>query len=104
MENKINNEENKEKNIKDENIEVLNQKIILSVKEITKDICFLEFKHIWKDWVNINKINTLDLLKINSLKIFEQKLMKNNNEQDNKCNKPDNSVISLFNLLCPIEL
>ena len=104
MENKINNEENKEKNIKDENIEVLNQKIILSVKEITKDICFLEFKHIWKDWVNINKINTLDLLKINSLKIFEQKLMKNNNEPDNKCNKPDNSVISLFNLLCPIEL
>ena len=97
MENRINNEENKEINIKNEGVQVINQKIVLSVKEITKDICFLEYKHIWKDWVNFNKINTLDLLKIKSLKIFEQTLIKNNNE-------PGNSVISLFNLLCPIEL
>ena len=100
-----NNKNDKNENIKNkENIEVLNQKIVLSVKEITKDICFLEYKHIWHDWVNINKINTLDIFKANSLKVFEQLLFKSNNETINKDNEVHNSVISLFNLLCPIEL
>ena len=97
--NKIDNEDEKT----NENIEVLNQKIILSIKEITKDICYLEHKHIWKDWVSINKINTLDFLKINSLKIFKQLLTINADKKQKKDNK-NNSVLSLFNLLCPIEL
>ena len=104
QENKINSGENKEEKNNQDNIKVLNQKLVLSIKEITKDICYLEFKHIWKDWVNINKINTLDILKTNSLKIFEQLLLKNNNESEKKDIKTDKSVISLFNLLCPIEL
>ena len=104
QENKINSGENEEENNNKDNIKVLNQKIVLSIKEITKDICYLEYKHIWKDWVNINKINTLDILKTNSLKIFQQLLLKNNNESEKKDIKTDNSVISLFNLLCPIEL
>ena len=97
--NKIDNEDEKT----NENIEVLNQKIILSIKEITKDICYLEHKHIWKDWVSINKINTLDFLKINSLKIFKQLLTINADKKQKKDNK-NNSALSLFNLLCPIEL
>ena len=90
--------------IKTENIEVLNQKIVLSIKEITKDVCYLEYKHIWEDWVSINKINSLDFLKINSLKIYKQLLTNNNNEDEKIRNDQDNPVLNLFNLICPIEL
>ena len=97
-----NDEENKSDNLSNKkNIEVLNQKIIIYIKEITKDICYLEYKHIWEDWVNVNKINTLDFLKTNSLKIFKE-LFEENNSENKK--KSDNSTISIFNLLCPIEL
>ena len=87
-----------------ENIEVLNQKINISIKEITKDICFLEYKHIWEDYVNVNKIDTLNFLKIHSLKKFKELFSVNNNENNKNKKKSDNSVISIFNLLCPIEL
>ena len=97
-----NDEENKSDNLSNKkNIEVLNQKIIIYIKEITKDICYLEYKHIWEDWVNVNKINTLDFLKTNSLKIFKEIFEENNSENKKKS---DNSTISIFNLLCPIEL
>ena len=100
-----NNEENKSDNIKNkESIEVLNQKIVINVKEIEKDMCYLEYKHIWEDWVNINKINTLDFLKTNSLRIFKELFEENNGENNKSEKKSDNSTISIFNLLCPIEL
>ena len=101
-----NNEEKKESgNINNkENIEVLNQKIIINIKEITKNMCFLEYKHIWEDWVNVNKIDTLNFLKINSLKKFKELFAEYNLEKNNNKEKLDNSVISIFNLLCPIEL
>ena len=104
--NETNNDgENKSDNLSNKkNIEVLNQKIIIYIKEITKDICYLEYKHIWEDWVNVNKINTLDFLKTNSLKIFKEIFEENNSENNKNKKKSDNSTISIFNLLCPIEL
>ena len=51
----------------DENTEILNQKIILSIRDIIKDTCYLEYKHIWQDWVTVGRINNLELLKIKSL-------------------------------------
>ena len=93
--------ENENEN-KKENLKVLNQKIILSIQEITKDICFFEFKHLWQDWVDINKINSLDLLKVNSLKILKQSLTNDGNENVKRNN--DNSILIIFNLLCPTEI
>ena len=107
--NKNENNDNEEKESNNfnnkENIEVLNQKIIINIKEITRDMCFLEYKHIWEDWVNVNKIDTLDFLKINSLKKFKELFTENNREnKNNSKKKSDNSVICIFNLLCPIDL
>ena len=97
-----NKEQSQEKNDNDEeNLEILNQKIIFTIKEITKDICYFEFKHIWEDWVNINKINSLDLLKVNSLKIFKAK---EENETNPNKKADDNSVLNILNLLCPSDL
>ena len=103
--NENNNDEEKESDSinNKEKMEILNQKIIINIKEITKEMCFLEYKHIWEDWVNVNKIDTLNFLKINSLKKLKELFTENNIEINNK-KKPDNSVISIFNLLCPIEI
>ena len=96
-------EESKNENEnKKENLKVLNQKIILSIQEITKEICYFEFKHLWQDWVDVNKVNSLDLLKVNSLKILKQILT--NDENANKKNNKDNSLLIIFNLLCPTEI
>ena len=96
-------EESKSENEnKKENLKVLNQKIILSIQEITKEICYFEFKHLWQDWVDVNKVNSLDLLKVNSLKILKQILT--NDENANKKNNKDNSLLIIFNLLCPTEI
>ena len=93
-------EESKNENEnKKENLKVLNQKIILSIQEITKEICYFEFK---QDWVDVNKVNSLDLLKVNSLKILKQILT--NDENANKKNNKDNSLLIIFNLLCPTEI
>ena len=97
-ENKLNNINNKN------NIEVLNQKIIINIREITKDMCYLEYIHIWEDYVNVNRINTLDLLKINSLKKIKEFFTKNDDANCKNVKKSDISTISIFNLLCPIEL
>ena len=88
----------------DEDTEILNQKIILSIREIMKDTCYLEYKHIWQDWVTIGRINNLELLKIKSLNNLQALLMKSMDEK--KINEEDNdtSVICLFNLLCPTIL
>ena len=93
--------ENENENTK-ENLKVLNQKIILSLKEITKDICYFEFTHLWQGWVDVNKINSLDLLKVKSLKIFKQFLTQDENKV--KKDENDNSILIIFNLLCPTEI
>ena len=95
-------EENRDKN-NDKDIEVLNQKIIFSIKEIMKDICYLEFTHIWQDWVDINKIKSLDILKINSLKKIKKILTIIDEEGKEKKNN-DNYMPLIFNLICPTEL
>ena len=100
-ENQSQNENKYEKN-NNKNIEVLNQKIILCIKEITKDICYFEYKHIWNDWIDINKIDSFDFLKTNSLKIFKQLLIQDNDETK-KGISDDNSIPRLFNLICPTE-
>ena len=100
-----NDEENKLDNINNKNdIEVLNQKIIINIREITKNMCFLEYIHIWENYVNVNKLNTLDLLKINSLKKFKELFTEDDNPNSKNMKKSVNSTISIFNLLCPIEL
>ena len=99
FENKEQSQEKDDNN--EENIEVLNQKIIFTIKEITNEFCYFEFKHLWKDWVNINKINSLDLLKVNSLKIFKAK---EENETNQNKKVDDNSVLNILNLLCPSDL
>ena len=110
-ENKSKNENNDDEEKKEtgninnkENIEVLNQKIIINIREITKNMCFLEYIHIWEDYINANKLNTLDLLKINSLKKIKELFTEDDNLNSKNMKKSDNSNISIFNLLCPIEL
>ena len=100
-----NDEENKLDNINNKNnIQVLNQKIIINIREIEKDMCYLEYIHIWEDYVNVYKLNTLDLLKNNSLKKIKEFFTEDDNPNSKNMKKSDNSTISIFNLLCPIEL
>ena len=88
----------------DEDTEILNQKIILSIRDIIKDTCYIEYKHIWQDWVTIGRINNLELFKIKSLNNLQTLLMKSMNEKEINEEDKDTSVISLFNLLCPTIL
>ena len=100
-----NDEENKLDNINNKNnIQVLNQKIIINIREIEKDMCYLEYIHIWEDYVNVYKLNTLDLLKNNSLKKIKEFFTEDDNPNSKNMKKSDSSTISIFNLLCPIEL
>ena len=100
-----NDEENKLDNTNNKNnIQVLNQKIIINIREIAKDMCYLEYIHIWEDYVNGYKLNTLDLLKNNSLKKIKEFFTEDDNPNSKNMKKSDNSTISIFNLLCPIEL
>jgi len=107
-------EENKkldEKGTDDKNdIEVAKQKIIFSLKEITKNLCFCEFKHIWNDNIRDEKVKILNFLKNNSLILFktdlENKLKKSKNNESSKNNEEiDENAheINLFNLLCPVK-
>ena len=90
-------------------IEVINQKIIFSLKEITNNLCFCEFKHIWTDNIRDEKVKILSFLKNNSLILFKKDLENNlkkskNKESSNNEKKEENiHVINLFNLLCPVK-
>ena len=103
---------NKEKN----NIEIINQKISLSIKEISKNLCFCEFKHTWKEQISYEKIKILNFLKNNSLNILKKEinLKANLSSNDNNSkinekelntneNKSENKIINIFNLLCPVK-
>ena len=102
----------KENKISDDDkndIEVVNQKISLSVREMANNLCFLEFKHIWNDNISDEKIKILNLLKNNSLILFkkdlENKFKKSKNKESNNNDKKEENVheINLFNLLCPVK-
>ena len=105
--NNINN--NKDNDIKD-NIEIIKQKISLSFEEITKNMTYCEFKHIWNDQISDEKIKILNFLKNNSLILFKKKLQnednnncKKNKELNNEEKKEENNILNLFNLLCPVK-
>ena len=68
-ENNTNEENNIEKNNEKDNIkvEIIKQKISLSIKEISKNVCFCEFRHTWNDPISDEKIKILNFLKNNSL-------------------------------------
>ena len=107
----ITSDNSKEKN----NIEIINQEISLSLREISKNLCFCEFKHTWKDPISDEKIKILNFLKNNSLNIMKKEInLKTNlsshdnskiNEKDLNINenKSENKIINIFNLLCPVK-
>ena len=99
--------ENKSKgensNNDNEIIEIINQKIVLSVRKIIEDMCFFEYKHIWNNPVNIDREKTLDFLKNKSISILKENIEKANiNKNEKNENNDDNSLINIFNLLCPM--
>ena len=57
-------------------IEIINQKIVLSVRKIIEDMCFFEYKHIWNNPVNIDREKTLDFLKNKSISILKENIEK----------------------------
>ena len=98
-----NNEEEIIENNDNEIIEIINQKIVLSVRKIIEDMCFFEYKHIWNNPVNIDREKTLDFLKNKSISILKENIEKANNNKNKKNeNNDDNSLINIFNLLCPM--
>ena len=90
-------------------IEIVNQKMSFCLKEVTKNLCFCEFKHIWNDNIKDEKIRILNFLKNNSLILFkkdlENKFKKSKNKESNNKDKKEenNHEINLFNLLCPVK-
>ncbi len=99
--------ENKSKgensNNDNEIIEIINQKIVLSVRKIIEDMCFFEYKHIWNNPVNIDREKTLDFLKNKSISILKENIEKANiNKNEKNENNDDNSLINIFHLLCPM--
>ena len=90
-------------------IEVVNQKISFCLREITNNLCFCEYKHIWNDNIRDEKIKILNFLKNNSLILFKKDLenifKKNKNKGSNNCDKKEENIheINLFNLLCPVK-
>ena len=110
--------ENKENN-NQKNVEIIEQKIYLSIKEIKKNLSFCEFKHTWNAPISDKKITILNFLKNHSLISFKSKIeenkdfyfknkltSKNKNKEVTKedNNNNDNSIIiNFFNLFCPIN-
>ena len=111
--------ENKENNNNQKNVEIIEQKIYLSIKEIKKNLSFCEFKHTWNAPISDKKITILNFLKNHSLILFKSKIeenkdfyfknkltSKNKNKEVTKedNNNNDNSIIiNFFNLFCPIN-
>ena len=103
---------NKNKNKKGNNVEIIEQKIHLIIKEIRKNLSYCEFRHIWNASISDKKVKILNFLKNNSLILFKKRIDGNyelmskynqnmiSKENDNN----ENSVIiNFFNLLCPIN-
>lgn len=89
-------------------VDIINQKIILILREINQNYCFCEFKHVWEEKVNDDKINILNLLKNNTLILFKKDLELKNNVGDEKKQNNDekiieNQTINIFKLICPIK-
>ena len=128
-ENNTNEENNIEKNNEKDNIkvEIIKQKISLSIKEISRNVCFCEFKHTWNEPISDEKIKILNFLKNNSLILIKKILdetndknirkkqnininkdnntLKNNKELNKDDNKNTNDIpsINFFSLLCPVK-
>ena len=101
------NEENKEQRKEKERIEIINQKISLTFRQISKNLSFFEFKHIWHIHLSEEKIRYLNILKNASLMQFEREFeCKNNDNLKNKTNKERKKAkerLNFFNLVCPLK-
>ena len=105
-------------------VSIIKQKIYFSIKKIKKNICFCEFKHLWREQISDQKIIFLNYLKNKSLMLFKRKiedsndkilkiqqdinndknyLKKNKNIELNKDDNNDNEKINFFYLLCPVK-
>ena len=113
-----NNSENKENN--NNNVQIIEQKIQLIIKDIKKNCCYCEFKHIWNVHISDRKIKILNFLKNNSLNLLKKKIEENNElipkyrqntksknkeiNKDDDINNESSVMANFFNLLCPINL
>ena len=107
LNNDKNNEGSNEKNKDNKNIEIINQRISLSFRAISKNLCFFEFKHIWHYNLSDEKVKNLNILKNASLMLFEKEFELQNNEnlKNKKIKERKKSIdrLNFFNLLCPLK-
>ena len=88
---------------KEETSEIIQQKISLSFTDITKNISFCEFKHVWNQKISEQKIYVLNFLKNKSLNKYKKDIEQENNDNKNSSSSQKNNFANIFNLLCPIK-